>query len=66
MGIYDENLGNGRYNIMKKFNKCISIILSLIIFVSSTVVEYDNAKAATESNSFSATYTGNYTEPGIQ
>lgn len=51
---------------MKKINKCISIILSLIIFVSSTVVVYDNAKAATASNSFSATYTGNYTEPGIQ
>ena len=45
---------------MKKFNKCISIILSLIIFISSTVVVYDNAKAATASNSFSATYTGNY------
>lgn len=45
---------------MKKFNKCISIILSLIILVSSTVVVYDNAKAATASNSFSATYTGNY------
>lgn len=45
---------------MKRFNKAISIILSLIIFISSTVVVYDNAKAATASNSFSATYTGNY------
>lgn len=51
---------------MKRFNKCISIILSLIIFVSSTVVVYDSAEAATASNSFSATYTGNYAESGIQ
>lgn len=66
MDLSNKNLIKGRYNIMKKINKCISIILSLIIFVSSTVVVYDNAKAATASNSFSATYTGNYTEPGIK
>lgn len=45
---------------MKKINKAVSIILSLIIFVSSTVVAYDSAEAATASNSFSATYIGNY------